>query len=122
MQNEYALRACRASASPVFPLELGGIQKPLTLQIDSCVPMFVSVATRALRNGIRRQWPPISSQASGAASGACGAPKLVIVTGSVESSTGAEICTLSGTAERVSRKRRTVDLGETKAGSWGCVD
>jgi hypothetical protein len=27
MQNGYALRACRASASPVFPFELGGIQK-----------------------------------------------------------------------------------------------
>jgi hypothetical protein len=47
---------------------------------------------------------------------------LVIVTGSVEFSTGTEIFTSSGTAERVSRKRRTVDLGETKAGSWGCVD
>ena len=44
MQNEYALRACRASASPVFRSNLAGIQKPLTLQIDSCVPMFVSVS------------------------------------------------------------------------------
>ena len=75
MQNEYALRACRASASPVSPLELGGFQKPLTL----------------------------------------------IVTGSVGSSTGAETCTSSASAGRVSRKRRTVDLGETKAGLWGCV-
>jgi hypothetical protein len=47
--------------------------------------------------------------------------RLVIVTGSVGFSTGAETCTSSATAERVSRKRRTVDLGETKAGSWGCV-
>src|SRR5947207_14242035 len=36
-------------------------------------------------------------------------------------STGAETCTSSATAEPVSRKRRTIDLGETKAGSWGCV-
>ena len=47
--------------------------------------------------------------------------KVVIVTGSVGFSTGAETCTSSATAEPVSRKRRTVDLGETKAGSWGCV-
>jgi hypothetical protein len=59
MQNEYALRAYRASA-----------------------------ATRALKNGIRRQRPPDASEASG---------------------------------QSVSRKRRTVDLGETKAGSWGGV-
>ena len=76
--------------------------------------------------GAEKRYPTsmaaISGQASGAASGACGAPKLVIVTGSVESSTSAEICTSSGTTERVIRKRRTVDLGETKAGSWGCVD
>jgi hypothetical protein len=49
------------------------------------------------------------------------APKSVIVTGSVGSSTGAETCTSSASAERVSRKRRTVDLGGSKAGSWGCV-
>jgi hypothetical protein len=74
MQNEYALRACRASA-----------------------------ATRALKSGIRRQRPPVASEASGAASAASGVPKLVLVTGSVGFSTGAETCTSSATAEPVSR-------------------
>jgi hypothetical protein len=73
------------------------------------------------KSGIRRQRPPISSEASGAASAACGAPKSLIVTGSARSSTGAENCTSSASAERVSRKSRTVDLGGSKAGSWGCV-
>ena len=59
-------------------------------------------------SGIRRQRPPISSEASGAASAACGAPKSLIVTGSAGSSTGPETCTSSAGAERVSRKRRTV--------------
>ena len=88
MQNEYALRACRALASSIFPLELehallGGFQKLLTLQIDSCVPMFASGS----HAGAEKRYPTSTAasrqRGSGAASAASGAPKLVIVTGSV---------------------------------------
>ena len=90
MQNEYALRASRASTSRVFPLELGGFQKPLTLQIDSCVPMFASGSHVGGWEAGSDVGVSISSEASGAASAACGAPKSLIVTGSVGSSTGTE--------------------------------
>ena len=71
-------------------------------------------------SGIRRQRPPISSEASGAASAACGAPKSLIVTGSAGSSTGPETCASSASAERVSSAERSAP-GGSKAGSWGCV-
>jgi hypothetical protein len=87
---------------------LAVFRRPLTLQIDSCVPMVASVATRALRNGIRRQRPPTPARQVVQLVRPAQRQRLVIVTDSVGSRTGAETCTSFATAERVSRKRRTV--------------